>query len=411
MGNNKKYLKVILSLVIALAPVFTINSANASTIAGWNITSQIAQGASTIINATKSGIENGVNVVKNSTAKITPSVSNVSKVLRGGAYGYAISIALEQMLGFTVDWILDPANNQIKYYVDGQPLWFSVDTGKEYASRDAACSAAQMFKYGRTYTITRYTNQDNWYYCYFSYNGSEGYVTVQLKPTSQEERKIPLDAVSTQVISNAESHPDEQKKVGSQAVTTAAAQDMLANDAATQSDVETQLNENAKTQTSEDVTGTSKPNELNPDIIDISLKFPEACKWFPLGCQAANVVINFPNTLTDWWNRSTLALTEAYTFAKTKVQEASDYFKEETNQDTELNIQDETQQEPDTTINFASTCPDKIPIMLEWNGRTIDFSFDFSIWCNATSTFLKPVVIALGSLHALYIVAGIRQDG
>ncbi len=382
----------------------SITNAYASTIAGWNITNQIAQGASTLYNATKSGIENGVNIVKTSTAKITPSVSNVSKILRGGAYGYAISVAVEQMLGFTVDWILDPANNQIKYYVDGQPKWFSIDTSQYYASRDAACFAGMNYRFGRTYTITRYSNQSDSYYCYFNLNGSEGYVTVKLIPTAQEERKIPLDAVSTQVISNAESQTDEQKKAGSQAVTTAAAQDMLANDPATQSDVETQLNANAKTQTSDQATGNTKPNEANPEITDISLSFPAFCGWAPTICQAANVVINFPITLTDWWNRSTAALTEAYTFAKTKVQEVSDYFKEEQQDNTDNEVEIDTSIAPVDPVNISigdNQCP-SLPITLNFGFFSVDTDLSPVYLCEIAEG-TKPFFIALG----FFLSAGI----
>ena len=49
--------------------------------------------------------------------------------------------------------------------------------------------------------------------------------------------------------------------------------------------------------------------------------------------------------------------------------------------------------------------------MLNWNGQPFDVAFDFSIWCESISTYVFPIVVALGSLHALYIVAGVRQDG
>lgn len=45
---------------------------------------------------------------------ISPNASQVAKVLRGGIAGIALSYAVKQLLG-AVDWVLDPANNQIKY--------------------------------------------------------------------------------------------------------------------------------------------------------------------------------------------------------------------------------------------------------------------------------------------------------
>lgn len=406
-NDNFKILTWVLILFIAITPNFIfMKSANAASLGGWTLSNPIIQGASTLYNATKSGIENGVNIVKTSTAKITPSVSNVSKILRGGAYGYAISVAVEQILGFTVDWILDPANNQIKYYVDGQPQWFSQDTGQYYASRDAACQASMQYRFGRTFTITSYSNENDWHYCYFNNNGSTGYVTVQMKPTAQEERKIPLDAVSTQVISNAESHPDEQKKAGAQSATSAAAQDMLANDAATQSDVETQLNANAKTQTSEQATGNTKPNEANPEVTDISLSFPAFCGWAPSVCQAANVVINFPNTLTNWWDTATQAISNSYA-------EAEQFFKDESNPETdnsEVTIHQENNIIFDDSqrFNFSSSCPTPEQFSVSFFGATQELEFSYEPLCNFMN-MIKPFVIAGSYVIGAYIVMGLSR--
>lgn len=416
--GRKALLKQIFSVFLIFTLYFnSFNSAYASTsLGGWTITSQIAQGASTLYNATKSGIENGVNIIKTSTAKITPSASNVSKILRGGAYGYAISVAVEQILGFTVDWILDPANNQIKYYVDGQPQWYSNDTGQHYTSRDAACHASMNYRFGRTYTITSYTSEGNFHYCYFNLNGSQGYVTVEMKPTAQEERKIPLDAVSTQVISNAESHPDEQKKAGAQSATTAAAQDMLANDAATQSDVETQLNANAKTQTSEQATGNTKPNEANPEVTDISLSFPAFCGWAPSVCQAANVVINFPNTLTNWWTTATTSISDAWTWTKSQYEAAvtsiSDFFKNEPDQtdNTDLPVQEIPIPQLQTDA-FSATpgCPEPIPIQIKIGVEgTAHISYEPICQFAEKWSFIAPLI---GFLSGAMIIVGVGRKG
>lgn len=73
---------------------------------GWGITQSTVMGASTLIDAIKD--------TKVSAALVTPNAKQVAEVLRGGAAGIALSIAIEQLLG-AVDWVLDPANNQIKY--------------------------------------------------------------------------------------------------------------------------------------------------------------------------------------------------------------------------------------------------------------------------------------------------------
>ena len=311
-----RIIAVFLSFVIAFYPSFAF--ANTS-LGGWTITNQIAQGASTIINATKSGLENGVNIVKTSTAKITPNATQVAKVLRGGAYGYAISVALEQILGFVVDWTLEPANNRISYIPLGSTVYQSSYAGMNYSIKyysltslcSAALQAAKTYYNGATsYTIVGSS-------CRINYGTSGAYDNVPYTTSQEQEQKryVSLDTIAAQVISNAESSTDEQKKVGAQAATTAAAQDMLANDTATQSDVETQLNTNAKTQTSEEASAEATPKDpAAPEAgTDIKITFPVFCGWAPSVCQAANVVINFPNTLTNWWNTATQAISTAHT--------------------------------------------------------------------------------------------------
>ena len=411
----------ILSLILVFSQTIIIVNANASTIAGWNITSQIAQGASTIINATKSAIENGVNVVKNSTAKITPSVSHVSKVLRGGAYGYAISIAVEQILGKAVDWVLDPANNQITYKESvGGTKYQDPITKILYDSASAALTQMCINKVGTDgviKTITQTSSTQVKGECddpKTSYPTDWSMYASIVTNTQQQEKKISLDTIAAQVISNAESHPDEQKKAGAQSVTTASAEDMLANDAATQSDVENQLNTNAKTQTSEQATGNTKPNETNPEITDISLSFPAFCGWAPTVCQAANVVINFPTTLTNWWDITNTkaeswaaSISEAWTSVK-------DWVKTEEPVQTDTTVDIQAPPEVPTDNNYLywdAYCPfNAQSSSLEINGEASALDSDLTSWCTM-ATEIKPFVLLAGALASLMIVSGVSIRG
>lgn len=322
-----RIIAVLLSLVISLYPSFAF--ANAS-LGGWTITQQIAQGASTVLNASKTAIINGANVLKTSTAKITPNASQVAKVLRGGAAGYALSIAVQELLG-TVDWVLDPANNQIVYKpqptdpLDPRNQYYYQWYSTKYSSLDSLCTA--IFK-ANGWAGQNIPPLPNGYGCrlegsyVFPYGpagdfgdvGAYRVANPAYNPNATvEEKKLSLDVVAAQVISNAESSTDQQKKAGAQAATIAASQDMLANDVTTQNDVETQLNTNSKTQTSEAATGTSTPSSTNPQVTNIAISFPVFCGWAPVVCEAAQTVIKFPETITEWWNTATQAISTAYT--------------------------------------------------------------------------------------------------
>ena len=105
-------MKTIIKIFICLSLIYTPMFANAANVGGWNLSNPVAQGASTAYDATKNVLINGKDFIKNSSVKIKPNATQVAKVLAGGAAGYALSVAVEQLLG-AVDWVLDPANNQI----------------------------------------------------------------------------------------------------------------------------------------------------------------------------------------------------------------------------------------------------------------------------------------------------------
>lgn len=116
-------------------------AANASvSVGGWTALDTITAGANNTINATKTA---GGKALK-SAITIAPQAGKVGKyLLRGGAAG-ALALAVPQLIGEGVDWVLDPANNAVKYKDDtggggaaGQYLWRSNNVN--YSTAEAAC--------------------------------------------------------------------------------------------------------------------------------------------------------------------------------------------------------------------------------------------------------------------------------
>lgn len=416
--NIKKYCTVFLAFIMYFN-VFSQAHA-ASGLGGWSLSNPIAQGASTLYTGMKNALINGKNVVKTSTALITPNASQVAKVLARGAGGYALSVAVAQLIGDGIDWVMDPANNQIKYrptvvvssylLLDGNWLSFDDYQSAYNSGVSKRCAAGVLV-----------TVEVPWHPVASSSNisaseqkikcGSSGFYMrrIEAKEQSSEEKTIPLPTVAAQVISNANSGDTNAK-----AVTTAVAADVVndaQNDDTKARPIVNQLEKNATTQADDTTaTGQTKPNTTTGGS-DLALEFPTFCGWAPQVCEAAQTVISFPQTLTEWWEQSNQkadswakSITEAWNAVK-------DWVKESEKEDTEVDISKPDQNEPDTSINFSTACPAKIPLNFSWNGQSLDFSFDFTIWCQAISTFVYPIVVALGSLHALYIVAGVRQDG
>lgn len=416
-----------LIVYILVQSIFFTSVANAAGLGGWSVSNPIAQGASVIVNGTKTVVINGANVLKTSTAKITPTAAQVAKVLARGAAGYALSIAVEQLLG-SVDWVLDPANNQIVYTESCTqasncpeieyfycPSNVSSITDKCAPTKESACLKASTWK---DYTFSHVSGNS----CYGTDNktgqttvvtGIRGIKNPAYDPTAEREKKtLPLETVAQQVISNAESGDNK-----AQVATVAAAEDALANDPATQDNVRQQLDTNAKTNTAEgaeDATGATKPKDPTaPDAgSDFTLKFPVFCGWAPSVCEAAQTVISFPQTLTNWWDRSTKSITDSWTWTKEQynavTKSVTDFFKEEPNNDTELDIPEPEIPEIDTELKFGGQCPDDRVAQIPFVLRTIEMKFSYQPVCQVVSD-AKPVLIFVGFFIAALIVGGIKQ--
>lgn len=439
MGRITSFSKQV--IVFFLVTALIIRPTFAANVGGWSLGNPIAQGASAVVNGTKTAIINGASVIKNSTAKITPPASSVAKVLAKGAAGYALSVAVEQLIG-AVDWVLDPANNQIKYSnPSDSPLptytkiWFPVDQGtptqetaKKYgaSTAEAACKLLASTIYASSYSIyisTQITNATT-AVCTLQHTAGASYIlkpSVRLvgnptyDPQAEEEQKtLPLETVAQQVISNAASGDAH-----AQQAIVAAAQDII-NEAETDNTkarpIVNQLEANAETATDETASGEATPKadpvtgEQAPPL-DLSLEFPKFCTWAPTICEAAQIVITFPNTLTEWWETANSKAEEWATsiseaWAKVKEEYAD---KPEENTDTELDIPDPSDESIDTDISFGGSCPAPLSSDINFMGlnKTIEFSFDPV--CQIAE-FIKPVVISISAFSAALIVAGIRTE-
>lgn len=428
MANHQKFIKYLLSFVIAFSPVLLINSANASTVGGWNLSNPIAQGASTLYNGAKNVIINGKNVAKTSTALVTPVAKDVAKLLGKGVGGVALAFAVEQLIG-AVDWVLDPANNQIVYKDPNSSSpsnAFLFDwNGTMYSSGSQACNAvlsyykanvkidpymwdtvkfipspnpsAGMFA-GCSVTTSQTSDYSNWVNLVYTLNPA-------YDPSAEDKTKtIPLDVVAQKVIDNA-----NNGNTSAQDVTTAAAADVVAEaekDATKAKPIVNQLEANAETATDETASAESKPKDpAKPEAgSDLSIEFPVFCGWAPTICEAATTVIKLPTTISEYWD-----------YIKTKTSEwesaLEDFFKEKTSDKTELEIPTPVAPDIDTNINFSSSCPANFTLAnFSYHGTSQNWQVDFSKFCDVFGTYVKPVVIAMGAFTAALIIGGVRTN-
>lgn len=412
----KKFLTVLLTFTLYFN---LISQANAA-VGGWDLKNPVAQGASTVYDATKNLVINGKKFIKESSVKITPPASQVAKVLARGAAGYALSVAVEQLLG-AVDWVLDPANNRIKYY--------ETPNISGSASCDALLAAANLnHLVPSTYTslycknVVSTEQSTGTRVCASVYgvfpNGSEqgrGNICRVVNVAEQEEKYLPLDVVAQKVISNAAAGD-----TAAQAATTAAAADIVAEaekDDAKARPIASQAEANATTKPADaaeaekanEAQGEAKPNEANPEATDLSLTFPIFCNWAPTICEAAQTVISFPQTLTNWWETGKTkaeewanSISEAWTSVK-------DWAKSEKQDDTELDIPEQEQPDIDTDIAFGGSCPSDREAEVNMGVGIIKLPISYEPICTTVST-AKPVLIFVGFFIAALIIGGVKTE-
>lgn len=440
----KTFLRKIISILLVYSLFFT-NTAHAA-VGGWDLKNPVAQGASTVYDATKNVLINGKKFIKESSVKITPPASQVSKVLARGAAGYALSVAVEQLLG-SVDWVLDPANNQIKYKevsqdVTGSHIQVQGQTGSTAISAcqnwiDKVYLKNNPSHKARVKSVSGFTLIDQGIHSFtctyeVDFNKSDGKdefypytVSGQVRDlveVQEEQKSIPLDLVAQQVISNAESNTD--KRAAAQVATTAAAADIVAEaekDDTKARPIASQAEANATTKPADaaeaekanEAQGEAKPNESNPEATDLSLTFPIFCNWAPTICEAAKTVISFPQTLTDWWETGkskaeewALSISEAWTASK-------EWAKNDENEDTDNDppeIKEIDIGALDTsTFQGVAGCPApiQVPITFGTGGET-QISYEPICQLADKWSFVAPLI---GFLSGAMILVGVGRKG
>ncbi|KAF1025709.1 MAG: hypothetical protein GAK29_01773 [Acinetobacter bereziniae] len=222
-------------------------SAPVASFGQWVVNGYTSEGASTVVNASRTiG-----GVATESKALITPNVSQVSKILRAGLGGAALTFAVNELLD-GIDWVMDPANNQVKYKetkLMGGNWWCNGGIGLTSRQACETYLTELLEIYSNVYTYATLTkcvyDSPIQTTCYFNTNRGEYYVIAGYinGSVNLEEKNLPLDTVSQEIINNA-----ELGNTDAQAVTLAAAQAIVSeaeNDATKAKEIEDELERNS----------------------------------------------------------------------------------------------------------------------------------------------------------------------
>ncbi|MDC4031635.1 virulence factor TspB C-terminal domain-related protein [Acinetobacter baumannii] len=426
----------LLSLFVALTPnLIFLQAANATTVAGegWSVTKRLVQGATTFYDGAKNVVLNGKNYAATGTAAITPTASQVSKmIVRTGAV-LAVDLAIKALIG-SVDYVMDPANNRVKYFVVGDPsdpkdpsVQYYYQTGAfgvtKYFSSNSAAATDQCTRNAQGYNwILVSATPYNWSTsevgtrdakCVIKRSPTDanetfnwGYQRVlnpAYNPSAQpnkEEKYLPYDSVAAQIMSDAVANKADGKAYVSSVADTALEDEQRQIVPAT--DVTQQLNNSQAIPTSNTAQGQAVP-QANPNDptapkappTDITINFPVFCDWAPSVCQAANAAINFPKLFVekfqkwdDWLNRETKPYTADETKIDTEDKRTFDFSIFNANR-----------------FSVNPQCPMPEPTPLNVLGVQTVFSFDLKPICSILE-MAKPALIACSYLYAAYIVIG-----
>lgn len=208
----------------------------------WVVNGYASEGASTVVNASRTiG-----GVATESKALITPNVSQVSKILKRGLGGFALTFAVDELLD-GIDWVMDPDNNRV-IYSESKTGYLKHDSQvfQTYLEANNFCksktlrqdsqyvvnSSYIMVWYGTVKCIGRYKS-NNAETTLFDFGGSF---------LSNQKFYLPLDIISQKIIDNAQSGNTD-----AQAVTFAAAQAIISeaeNDATKAKEIEDEFERN-----------------------------------------------------------------------------------------------------------------------------------------------------------------------
>lgn len=305
LGDNvqMKIRKVFTCFLIILMNFTMFNTAHANSIAdsGWNITSSIVNGATTTFNATKNKIINGASVAVTGVAKITPTGPQIGKFILKTGLTLAVTVALDELVQ-GVDYVLDPANNSIKYKPKGSDSTLNSIYSYQCAGYYPApfskslntCAAGYAAANGLTFdscVLPSSLFSGQYLDCTFKRpDGSKtnfvvAYTVYDPKTVDNEEKSIGVDVVGAQIATDAASKDEARVYTNSVANTITAPneQDQLVPATEAIGQFDNTASYPSDTTSTQTTTTTNSDGTTTTETKTSTI--PAACEWFPQACE------------------------------------------------------------------------------------------------------------------------------
>ena len=393
---KKKFAIVFLSLLLVVSLPFAAH-ANIVTATGKYIINAVKHApggakveATNTATAAKHVIKHGV------------SSADLGKSIGAGIVGFGVGtgagLAFKAITGLAldaVDWVLDPANNSVRYTDDAaaggslpQYVWTS-KSGAFFSTPEEACRSS-IASFGYSYTSIVYVN-DSHYWCHGSRNGEPPrswtgtYSNVNPDYVESTPKYIPIDTVAAKIIELADS-----------------------GNAAAQKDVEDHVYHKAQNgdldnelDNATDITEPENPDEPNPEepeqcpsgtvkVDDVCVKIPDSEGDEPLFCDSSE----FTKKVCDWidWTQTEHDEPESDSGNVDIIDKSEG-----------LNIDQ-------NRIDFTNQCPAPTPINTSVGGFPVSTELNYQPLCDFF-TMLNPFVIGMGGISSALIIAGGARRG
>ena len=398
--------RIYLSTAIVLSPIFFINSANASTLAGgsgWRVASTVSNGIGVTVNGAKDIIVNGAKKTVTGVANVTPTASQVGKFM-GKNVGAAAVIGAMDLLLDGVDWVIDEGGNVNKRDVGGTFKRNTSYSGCSMASSYSSYSAITAAYAACGYPVQNCTSELNSYGWTVYTCGSTKFTNLAT-PTQinspindSEGRPLTLATLGQRVLDQAET----EVKTGNPAVpiatpVTQAAATAVVGEAATDETqarpITAELDKSVVIPTEETAVGEISPPTTNPETGEvspgsISLDFPVFCSWAPSMCVLADKVQQ--------------AITDATVWAKNDENQDTDNEPPEI-EEIDIDALDTS------TFNGVAGCPAPIAVPISFgDGGETEISYEPICQLAEKWSYVAPLI---GFLSGAMIIVGVGRKG
>lgn len=402
--------KVLIIYLVFIACIFTPTyRAYAASAGGWSFSAFDV--ATSVVTAMKNGGTAAVAVAK------SPITSKIAKGILGGVIaGAALPLAISQISGLAlnaVDWVLDPANNAIKYTPKPNTFGYATtyDTKVIFATAQAAADYACKPFQG-VESIYQKTNPEGTtvfatvgsVYC--NYGNSHD---LRWQPYPTTPVSIPISTVADKIYDNAKTDTESRSIVNDavkEYVNEGSAD--VALDAA-KADADATHNCGTGTHWSGSACVADTPSTpTTPTTPDTP--FDPTSIIDAIG-KVFDAVMSLPDVINSALDDLLADIKDFFQPVIDSFTDFVDWVKQEPTTESPTQPDVTTLPTPQTdsvNISFDGGCP--APNVIPWSlaGQNVDITISYTPICD-TATLLNPIIKLAASLGAVFIIAGIRR--